>query len=336
MSSRHYNIPVFLPELACPFQCVYCDQRKITGQRQLLDDKDILKTIELHLSSIGKKGRVQLAFFGGTFTGLSIDEQKHYLQLVQPWLEKGQIESIRISTRPDYIDRENLKLLKSYGVRNIELGAQSLVDEVLKQSRRGHSVEDVKRASDMIREEGFELGLQMMIGLPGDKPDYTLETAQKIVDFGASETRIYPTVVIRGTSLEKLWQTGKYKALDTETAIAQSAFLYRFFEENNIRILRVGLYPSEQLSQEGDAVAGPEMQHFKEKVISRIWQEIFATSLDLQKKSSRLEISVSPSEYNFAVGFRASNRKLLEQYFPHVKFKMASHIKGRDYEVLYR
>ncbi|RUA31901.1 MAG: radical SAM protein [Bacteroidetes bacterium] len=333
---RHYNIPIFIPELACPFQCVYCDQRKITGQKHLLPDDEILQNIEQHLNSFKAENReVQLAFFGGTFTGLVMAEQEHYLKLIQPFIQSQSIQGIRISTRPDYINLPNLKLLKNYGVTHIELGAQSLVEEVLAASYRGHSVDDVRRAAELIRKEGFVLGLQMMIGLPEDSPERSMKTAQRIVEFGAEETRIYPTIVIRGTNLAKLWEQGKYQALSTEAAIQQSAKLLAYFEENKVKVLRVGLYPSDELSEQGEAVAGPEMPHFKEKVLSRIWKNKLANGLDFSKKEKSLNIAVNPKEYNFAVGFAASNRKYLESYFPKVKFIMNPKLEGRNYEVVY-
>ena len=333
---RHYNIPIFIPELACPFQCVYCDQRKITGQDNVLSDDEIISNIESHLSSFKSEDReVQLAFFGGTFTGLDMAEQEHYLQLIQPFIQEQSIQGIRISTRPDYINQENLDLLKAYGVTHIELGAQSLVDEVLQASYRGHTVADVQQASALIRQEGFVLGLQMMIGLPEDTPEKSMQTAQRIVNFSTQETRIYPTVVIRGTNLAKLWQQGKYKALDTELAIAQSAKLFRFFEENKVKVLRVGLYPSEELSVQGEAIAGPEMPHFKEKVLSYIWSDILKEQFDFSQKGKRIKIAVSPKEYNFAVGYAGSNRKYLEHYFTKVKFIMNPKLEERNYEVVY-
>ena len=336
MTKRHYNIPIFIPELACPFQCVYCDQRKITGQKNLLKDEEIIQNIERHLQSFKAHEReVQLAFFGGTFTGLNIDEQKHYLGLIQPFIQSQSIQGIRISTRPDYINKPNLKLLKEYGVTHIELGAQSLVDEVLWASARGHSVKDVAMASEMILALDFVLGLQMMIGLPEDNPLRSMETARKIAAFGATETRIYPTIVIRGTNLEQLWEKGKYQALSTESAIEQSAELYSFFEENKIKVLRVGLYPSDELSKEGEAVAGPDMPHFKERVMTRIWRNILKDKIDFSKKDKKLRIKVSPTEYNFAVGFNADNRKYLETTFQKVKFIINPKLEGRNYEVEY-
>lgn len=325
-----------MPELACPFQCVFCDQRKITSQEKCLEDHEIIDTIESHLASFKvSNAEVQLAFFGGTFTGLNMKEQSHYLGLVQPYLKSQSIKGIRISTRPDYINPENLALLKESGVTHIELGAQSLVEEVLTASHRGHSVEDVKRASELILEYNFVLGLQMMIGLPKDNMERSMETAQQIVDFGASETRIYPTVVIKGTNLEKLWKKGEYQALDTKIAIEQSAQLYEFFERNHVKVLRVGLYPSQELTLQGEAFCGPEMPHFKEKVMGQIWNTILTNHIDFSMKNKKVEVSVSPKEYNFAVGFKASNRKFLEQFFSQVSFKINSKLEGRNYDLVY-
>ena len=173
-----YNIPIFIPELACPFQCIYCDQRKITGQAHIVNEEEIISTIDSFLKTIpNTENNIQLAFFGGTFTGLSLENQKKYLQLVQPYISTKQIQGIRISTRPDYITEEILILLKEYNVTNIELGAQSLIDSVLEKVHRGHTYSDVKKASDMILKKGFVLGLQMMLGLPGDNREQSIQTA---------------------------------------------------------------------------------------------------------------------------------------------------------------
>lgn len=336
MIKRHYNIPIFIPELACPFQCIFCDQRKITSVKNRLEEQEIINTIESHLASFtSPEAEVQLAFFGGTFTGLNLEEQKYYLNLIQPYIKNKAIQGIRISTRPDYITQENLVILKGYGVTHIELGAQSLVDEVLTASHRGHSVEDVRKASSLILKHNFVLGLQMMIGLPEDTMERSMETAKQIVAFGAKETRIYPTVIIRGTALETLWKKGIYHAIDTETAIEQSAMLYEFFEKNQVKILRVGLYPSDELTKQGEALSGPEMPHFKEKVMGQIWKTNFRNRLDFSKWNEKIQITVSPSEYNFAVGFKASNRKFLERSFTRVTIKTNSKLKGRNYDLVY-
>ncbi len=190
---KHYNIPIFIPELACPFQCVFCNQEKISGQQRIPDEKEIEQIIKEHLSSFRRTDRVvEVGFFGGSFTGIPIEEQEQYLRIVQPYIDQGEVNGIRLSTRPDYIDEEILNVLKKYRVTTIELGAQSMDDDVLKKSFRGHTAKQTEQAAKMILENGFELGLQMMIGLPGDTLEKSIKTATKIIEYGASNTRIYP------------------------------------------------------------------------------------------------------------------------------------------------
>ncbi len=210
MKQRHYNIPIFIPELACPFQCIYCNQQKISGRLKIPTEKEILKSIEDHLATIPtENSEVELAFFGGNFTGIDKSEQMRLLKLVKPYLGNGRISGIRLSTRPDYINDEILEMLKGFGVTTIELGAQSLDDKVLRLSKRGHTAKDTERAANMVLKAGFSLGLQMMIGLPGDTLESAIYTANRIVGLGADNTRIYPTLVIRDTVMEKCtWGAG--------------------------------------------------------------------------------------------------------------------------------
>jgi histone acetyltransferase (RNA polymerase elongator complex component) len=197
---HHINIPIFIPELACPFQCIFCNQQKISGQEKLPTENEIRETIITHLATVLPNTIVEIAFFGGSFTGLPLVEQERLLEIPQEFIKKGAVKGIRLSTRPDYISVEILALLKKMKVTAIELGAQSLVDKVLLKSGRGHNAQQVKFASKMILDAEFELGLQMMLGLPGDSERNAILTAQKIVQFGAHTTRIYPTLVIKDTA----------------------------------------------------------------------------------------------------------------------------------------
>ncbi len=332
---RHFNIPIFIPEKACPFQCIFCDQRKITGVEDSLQIKEFKTQIINYLSTIPtENSSVLLAFFGGTFTGISLKEQEEYLQMAKPFIDSGQIAGIRISTRPDYINQENLDLLKGYHVSNIELGAQSLNDEVLKQSYRGHTYQQVVEASQLIINNGFELGLQMMLGLPGDTRETALQTAKHIIALGATETRIYPTMVIRGTALEQLWKKGKYNPISTEKAIEQSVELFQLFEENKVKVLRMGLYPSEDFLN-NEVVAGPEIHHFKEKVMSRIWSQKLMPLIQKASKDSSIIIYVSPLQLNFAIGYKASNKLMLNSYYKKVKIKSDTKLQNYNYRVDY-
>ncbi len=200
------------------------------------------------ISSFPKGNKhVEIGFFGGNFTGIPLDDQEKYLQVAQPFLEKGIVQGIRLSTRPDYIDEQGLHLLKKYGVTTIELGAQSMDNDVLQQSARGHTAEDVENASRMIIAAGFRLGLQMMVGLPGDTLEKSVFTARKIIELGACETRIYPVLVIKGTKMAEWYEQGKYKPLSMEEAVFWVKTILPLFEDAGVEVTRVGLHSSEGL-----------------------------------------------------------------------------------------
>ncbi|MCB0824113.1 MAG: radical SAM protein [Bacteroidales bacterium] len=331
MNKKHFNIPVFIPEAACPFQCIYCNQRKISGQLHIPGDQEIIQIIESRLQTMPiENSEIELAYFGGNFTGFSMEQQTNYLDLVQPYIHDGRISGIRLSTRPDYISEEILKLLKTKHVSTIELGAQSLDDEVLKASKRGHTAAETIKASQMILEFGFNLGLQMMIGLPGDSIDKAVFTAHKIIELGATETRIYPTLVIRDTLLEKKYHAGKFQPLSLEEAIVWSAKILQIFEQSNVKVLKLGLHPSDGLLSGADLVAGPWHQSFRELVLSEIWREQI---LPLLKHSGQgITIDVSPKEINYAIGYKGSNKKLLSSGFGQVLFRNESKLPGRAFK----
>ena len=309
---KHYNIPIFLPELACPFRCVYCNQFSITGKQKLPDIQTVKDTIDKYLTTFKEDDRfVEVAFFGGNFTGLPEKMQDDLMRIVQPYLEKGLVDGIRCSTRPDYIDEKRVKILKTMGMRNIELGAQTTNDMVLRKCGRGHSFEDIKNASQIIVNEGVTLGLQMMLGLPFDSFENDMQTARDIVQLGAKETRIYPCIVVKDTELERLYKNDEYFPLSLDDAVEQSATLYEFFTENDVKVLRIGLHTSEDLN--GDAfVAGPYHKNFAEMVLSRVWGRKFDK---INEKSNEIIIEVPENELNHAIGYKGENKlKLLERY----------------------
>lgn len=332
MCHKNYTIPIFIPELACPFQCLYCNQQKISGTLSIPSDKDIHKIITDHLKTIPQNSHVELGFFGGNFTGIPMNEQKHYLEEVHPYLLQGKIHAIRCSTRPDYINEEVLDLMKKYGMKTIELGSQSVHDDILLMAERGHTFEDTIRASEMIKEFGFNLGLQMMIGLPGDTKEKAIITAQKIIELGAENTRIYPTLVIRDTKLEELYNEGKYEPLSLQEAVEWTADILELFEQANVKILRVGLHPSEGLLDGSELIAGPFHPSFRELVYTKIWRKKFK-KLNFEKKE--IKIRVSPKELNYAVGYQSSNKKYLEEIFSYVKFAIDPKLKKRNFNVDY-
>ena len=210
----------------------------------------------------------QVAFFGGSFTGIDKNLMENYLKIANKYLKKGEISGIRLSTRPDYIDDEILDILSFYSVTNIELGAQSMDDEVLNLSRRGHGRKEVEKAAEMINERGFTLGLQMMVGLPSDTYEKSVDTAKAFVSLGAKETRIYPTVIIKNTLLEKMYNEGTYVPMSFDEAMDASADCYSIFMENNVKVLRIGLPASEGLKE--SAVGGFYHEAIGEMVYSRV------------------------------------------------------------------
>jgi len=333
---KHYNIPIFLPELACPYRCVYCNQFSITGKQHLPDIQDVKRIIDTYLSSFKNEKRfVEVAFFGGNFTGLPEKIQDGFLKIVLPYLENGLVDGIRCSTRPDYIDEKRVKILKSFGMKNIELGAQTTNDFLLQKCGRGHTFDDIENASQIIINEGITLGLQMMIGLPFDTFEDDMQTACDIVRLGAKETRIYPCIVVKETELENMYRERKYAPLSIEEAVEQSAILYEFFSNNDVKVLRIGLHTSEDLDNQA-FVAGPYHKNFAEMVFSKIWGKKIETAMesveishdfrsdDLSIKKtnkSSIVIEVPENQLNHAIGYKAENKIKLENFYKSVTYK---------------
>ena len=332
---KHYTIPIFTPEMACPFRCVFCNQQKISGHIKSPDFYEVKQTIQTYLSTFKVRNRrVEVGFFGGTFTGMPETIQEKYLETVQPFLRSGAIDGIRLSTRPDYIDEKVLHRLKHYGVTTIELGAQSLDDEVLRLSRRGHTVQQVEQASARIKKAGFDLGLQMMIGLPGDTLKKAQATADKIIAFGASHTRIYPTLVIKDTVLHRWYRQGKYQPLSLNEAVDWSKLLLLQFEKAGVQVIRMGLHPSEGLLNGTERIAGPFHPSFRELVLTAIWHDLLAKKWNKENslfRKKRLKINVNPKELNYAVGYGGKNRKMLQNYFQQVSFSAHSSLQDRAF-----
>jgi histone acetyltransferase (RNA polymerase elongator complex component) len=328
---RHYTIPVFIPGLACPFQCIYCDQKKITGRPAYMEEEEIRQIIEDRLATIPNENtEKEIGYFGGTFTGLPLEKQRHFLEIASRYVYDGAITGIRISTRPDCIDPEILDLLSQYPVRTIELGVQSMDDEVLRLSNRGHTSLDSRRAARMIRDAGFSLGLQMMIGLPGDTLEKSLYTARKIVEMEAETTRIYPVLVIRGTPLEKLYRSGEYHAMEIPEAVTWTKQVMNIFENSSIRVIRIGIHPSDGLESRADLVAGPYHASFRELVMTEIWKDRFHALLHNQH-GKQLVISINPADLNNAIGYFGNNKKLLLERFREVKFRPSASIPEKTF-----
>lgn len=322
---KHYNIPIFVPHRGCPNDCVFCNQKKITGISTDITIDDIINTIEEHLKTLPKNNRtVEVAFFGGSFTGIDIDVQKQFLSAAHKYIESKMIDGIRISTRPDYITGEILDQLKKYGVTTIELGVQSLDEDVLIASNRGHSSKDVYNAVKLIRKYNFSLGLQMMTGLPGDSDETSIETAKKIIGLSPDFVRIYPTLVLKNTKLEEMYKEGRYVPQSLEDAVLLCKKILILFKENSIPVIRVALQTTDEICPGASYVAGPYDAQFRELVESSIYFDKFLQELN---KSNYKEISalVNTKEISKAIGRKKSNIIKLNEKF-NINFK----VKGDD------
>ncbi len=246
---RHINIPIFIPHMGCPNTCVFCDQRSISG-RESFDIALVEREIESVLSTVSDGDEVEIAFFGGSFTGIDRELMVTLLTRAQAYVSQGRVDGIRLSTRPDYIDDEVLAILSAFSVKTIELGLQSMDDRVLSASRRGHTAEQGRLACHRIKERGFSLVGQMMIGLPEGDLENEVQTARTLCELSVDGVRVYPTVVFRETELCRMAERGKYRPLDLEDAVLRTKEVLKIFDQNDIPCLRVGLAASENLSSQ--------------------------------------------------------------------------------------
>ncbi len=311
MSARASILPVFVPHLGCPHACVFCNQRRISGETEPADARKVRELLAAVPSDGTKR---ELAFYGGSFTAIPEDMQHELLAAAQEGVLQGKISAIRLSTRPDAIDEAVLERLKRYGVQTVELGAQSLDDEVLRLSGRGHTAEDVRRASRMVKDAGFSLILQMMTGLPGDSGEQSLATAREIVSLRPDGVRVYPTVIVRDTALYELWRRGQYREHTVEDAVRLCAKILPLFEEAGIPVLRLGLNPTEELSG-GAAVAGAYHPALGELVRSQILLEKAEALLQGVEPGSRVIMGVQPRLLSQMLGQRRRNVSALIDAF---------------------
>lgn len=322
---KHANISIFVPHIGCPHRCSFCDQRTISGTQKAPSGGDVREICTKALGEIKSPENTEIAFFGGSFTAIPRPYMTELLESAYEFVGDGKFRGIRISTRPDYITPEILAILKKYGVTAIELGAQSMSDTVLSANERGHTAEDVYKASDLIKSYGFELGLQMMVGLYKSSGEDEWETMEKIVDIHPDTVRIYPVVILKNTKLGELYQSGEYKLFcGFDDVVEVVATMMTTFEENGIRVIKCGLHASEFV--ENDMLGGfyhPAFCELCENVIYRelIWDTLFEMAemnrpqkydekevrKKLDKIHSKHTFAVNPSCVSKAVGQQKSN-----------------------------
>ena len=313
---KHVNIPIFIPHLGCPNQCVFCNQRKITGIDSFSPDS-VKMQIENALATVSPETDAEIAFFGGSFTGIDRELMCRLLEIAHSFVEKGRVSSIRCSTRPDYISEEILDILAQYKVSVIELGLQSADDNVLFKTKRGHDFECEIKACKMIVERGFSLVGQMMIGLPGSTPENEEKTAKFIISSGASAARIYPTVVFRDTELCEMANSGGYTPITEEEAILRSARVLGLFRDSGVKVIRIGLCASENLSDAQSYHSGPNHPALGELVENEYYFNKIVEAIDklMVKKGDCLNIAVSSGALSKAIGQKKRNKLRLISHF---------------------
>ncbi len=331
---QQYIIPIFVPHLGCPNDCVFCNQKSISGQKKNPTKEEVKKIIEDYLKNIKEEeAQVEIAFYGGSFTAIDEKLQEELLEVAYEFIQQGKVESIRISTRPDAINKNILKKLKKYKVKTIELGVQSANDYILKRAGRGHTFADVKRASKMIRWNGFKLGLQMMVGLPESTRIDEINTAKALIKLKPKMMRIYPVLVVKDTKLEKDYQEGKYEPIPLVQAVETCKELVRMFANKKIEVIRVGLQNTDEITDPqangSQVVAGPYHPAFRQLVESAMWYDAIVAKIKrLNVKVKEVEVTVNPIDSNNVIGHKKENvLKLKDTYDVDLLLKQDENIK---------
>lgn len=323
---KHANISIFIPHIGCPNRCSFCDQRTISGAQRIPHGDDVREICSKALAGVKSPENTEIAFFGGSFTAIPRDYMTELLEAAHSFVGEGKFKGIRLSTRPDCIDREVLTILKKYGVTSIELGAQSMSNKVLKANDRGHSAEDVEKAAKLIRESGFELGLQMMVGLYNSTPKRELYTMDEIIKIRPDTVRIYPVVVLKGTRLAELYENGEYAMMSFEKITELCAIMLREFSDNGIEVIKCGLHASEFV--ERDMLGGFYHPAFRELCEADIYKRAIHRAVAdkesgilqiLKRKVKGVSIAVHPSCISKAIGQNKSNIKYFQELGLNIK-----------------
>lgn len=310
---QHSNIAIFIPHLGCPNMCSFCNQRTISGEAKAPTIAEVKEILNKASDEVKDKKNAEIAFFGGSFTAINREYMLSLLETASGYVGENGFSGIRISTRPDAVDNEILSVLKRFGVTSIELGAQSMKDEVLSLNSRGHSADDVRNASKLIKSHGFSLGLQMMVGLYGDNAEGAYYTAKEIIKLSPETVRIYPTVIIKGTRLGELYQQGRYIPMDFDEAVEACSKLLLMFIENDINVIKLGLHSSKDVEE--DMLGGIYHPSFKELCESRIYLKKAREMLKATEKTEEITLFVSPSAISKMIGNKRENIIILEREF---------------------
>ena len=348
---EHAIIPIFIPHRGCPHACVFCDQRAITARDGDVTPEQAEKTIEDYLLTLSGRGlsEIEIAFFGGSFTGIPMEEQSAFLAAAKKYKDAGKVDRIRLSTRPDYINREILDNLKNYSVDTIELGVQSFDEAVLAASGRGHDAASVYRACEQIRAYGFMLGIQLMIGLPRDTRETAVRSARLAAELAPEMARLYPTVILKNTELCRMYQSGSYVPPTHEEMVETVAEMYRILTGAGVNVIRVGLKSTELISENGDsAVVGnsyhPAFRQLVQGVLARqeiekrikeiLEERAGVESRDPSAVQAKILISAGNKGFSAVIGHQGVNRRYFAEHYPELAFEYKRNHALENEEIL--
>lgn len=320
---RKYIIPIFVPHAGCENECVFCNQNKITLKCDDEEDDNIEELISFYMNVYKGRQNIEIAFYGGSFTGINETRRRKLLEIAKKYIEKGFVDTIRISTRPDQISKEILNELQDYNVSIIEIGVQSFNESVLKLAKRGHNTLDVENAARMIRDMNFKLGIQTLVGLPGSNYETEIESAKKVIECNPNFVRIYPLLVLKETELEKMFYERKFNPLSINDAVEVCADLVNLYTNHNIAVIRLGLQSQENFHSGKDLVAGPYHPAFRQLVDDVLVRRELEKRLKKSKgNDSIVTISINPLDINNFVGHKKQNIKFINDFLGSRKYNI--------------
>ena len=321
---NQYTIPIFIPHKGCPHACVFCNQRRISGTIKDTTVEDVDNIIKEYLDYyLNTDKKIEIAFFGGSFTGIDLSLQEAYLKVAYKYIIDGKVDSIRLSTRPDYINDEILTLLTKYGVKTIELGVQSMNDEILDKAKRGHTRDDVINASNLIRQYGIRLGHQIMIGLPYSSIDSEVYTIKECLKLEPEQLRIYPVYVIEDSELYEMYEAGEYKALEIGEAVDRCVAVIHECQKTNVQIIRLGLQSTSEITAKNTNIYGPVSDNFAEYVMAALIRERIEN--EIVNKDGDIVVYVPKRYISATIGPKKINKIYFEN-----KFNVKYIVKGED------
>ena len=321
---NQYTIPIFIPHKGCPHACVFCNQRRISGTIKDTTVEDVDNIIKEYLDYyLNTDKKIEIAFFGGSFTGIDLSLQEAYLKVAYKYIIDGKVDSIRLSTRPDYINDEILTLLTKYGVKTIELGVQSMNDEILDKAKRGHTRDDVINASNLIRQYGIRLGHQIMIGLPYSSINSEVYTIKECLKLEPEQLRIYPVYVIEDSELYDMYEAGEYKALEIGEAVDRCVAVIHECQKTNVQIIRLGLQSTSEITAKNTNIYGPVSDNFAEYVMAALIRERIEN--EIVNKDGDIVVYVPKRYISATIGPKKINKIYFEN-----KFNVKYIVKGED------